>query len=112
MSLLKRIESAGAAAAKPVGPTSAPPVPDAPPESPLGNGGASGSLVLPPPPSVPPPPRPAGTPGISPAKDRSLQINRDLKTRVKAKLISELDPSMDLSRKDEVRQRLQSLFDQ
>src|SRR5581483_11361070 len=110
MSLLKRIESAGAAAPKPSGISPAPPVPDAPPE-----GGMNGpsSLTLPAPASVTSLPRPAtATSFVSPSKDRSLQINRDLKARVKSKLIQELDPTIDLSKKDEVRQRLQNLFDQ
>ena len=110
MSLLKRIESAGAAAAKPSGIFSVPPIPDAPPDGSSGNGaqapsapsGGSPSIVT----------RSIGSPLISPAKDRALQINRDLKGRVKQKLIAELDPTMDLSQKNEVLQRLQSLFDQ
>src|SRR5437588_7394977 len=109
MSLLKRIESAGAAAPKPSGISSVPPMPDAPPEG-AGNGPAS--LTLPPPPAAVLPRAPGPAPVVSPTRDRALQINRDLKTRVKGKLISELDPTMDLSKKDEVRQRLQSLFDQ
>src|SRR3982751_4422772 len=110
MSLLKRIESAGAAAAKPSGVFSVPPVPDAPPDGPL-NGGPSSigpsSIMTP----APPGQRTFGSPLISPAKDRALQINRDLKGRVKQKLIAELDPTMDLTQKGEVLQRLQTLFD-
>jgi pilus assembly protein CpaF len=40
------------------------------------------------------------------------QILRDLKTRVKSKLIAELDPNMDLSKTNEVRSRIKALFDQ
>ena len=36
----------------------------------------------------------------------------DLKTRVQNKLLSELDPSMDISRTDEVRKTIQDLFEQ
>src|SRR5574339_125123 len=36
----------------------------------------------------------------------------DLKTRVQNKLLSELDPSMDVSRTDEVRRTIQDLFEQ
>ncbi|MCC6499333.1 MAG: CpaF family protein [Anaerolineales bacterium] len=36
----------------------------------------------------------------------------DLKTRVQNKLLSELDPSMDISRTDEVRKTIQELFEQ
>jgi pilus assembly protein CpaF len=39
-------------------------------------------------------------------------ILRDLKTRVKTELISQLDPNMDLSKTAEVRQKIKSLFDQ
>ncbi len=109
MSLLKRIEAAGVAAPRPgAGPAGAP-VPDAPPDA-----ASPGSQHSAPPPIAPPsgPARPLPTSVISPARDRALQLNRDLKSRVKARLIAELDPSMDLSRHDEVRQRLQVLFDQ
>lgn len=37
---------------------------------------------------------------------------KDLKERVQDKLIAELDPAMDVSRTDEVRQTIQDLFDQ
>src|SRR5512133_940312 len=36
----------------------------------------------------------------------------DLKTRVQNKLLSELDPSMDVTRTDEVRRTIQDLFEQ
>src|SRR5919109_2524284 len=36
----------------------------------------------------------------------------DLKTRVQNKLLSELDPSMDVTRTDEVRRTIQELFEQ
>ena len=36
----------------------------------------------------------------------------DLKTRVQNKLLSELDPSMDITKTDEVRQNIQELFEQ
>ena len=36
----------------------------------------------------------------------------DLKTRVQNKLLSELDPSMDITRTDEVRRTIQDLFEQ
>src|SRR4051812_32856115 len=113
MSLLKRIESAGAAAAKPSGVGAAPPLPDAPPEGAIAPRPSITSTA----PSVAVQPVVAPRSGgvgamVSPSKDRTLQINRDLKSRVEAKLISELDPTMDLTRKDEVRLRLQNLFDQ
>ena len=36
----------------------------------------------------------------------------DLKTRVQNKLLAELDPSMDISRTDEVKRTIQELFEQ
>jgi pilus assembly protein CpaF len=48
----------------------------------------------------------------SPVLPQVTEAQRSLKDRVKRKLISELDPSVDTSAIDEVRQRLKSLFDQ
>jgi pilus assembly protein CpaF len=48
----------------------------------------------------------------TPARPGQTQILRDLKTRVKGKLIAELDPNMDLSKTNEVRSRIKALFDQ
>src|SRR5918912_1866474 len=56
------------------------------------------------------PPEPSFRP--SPAETQATEAQRSLKERVKRKLISELDPSVDTSKADEVRQRLKSLFDQ
>src|SRR5512141_3438893 len=36
----------------------------------------------------------------------------DLKTRVQNKLLAEIDPSMDVSKSDEVRRTIQNLFEQ
>ncbi len=47
-----------------------------------------------------------------PARPGQAQVVRDLRKRVKSKLIAELDPNMDLSKTTEVRQRIKSLFDQ
>jgi pilus assembly protein CpaF len=58
--------------------------------------------------TVAPPQRPPA----GPPRAGQNQILRDLKARVKGKLIAELDPNMDLSNKEEVRQRIKSLFDQ
>jgi pilus assembly protein CpaF len=48
----------------------------------------------------------------SPVQTQVTEAQRSLKDRVKRKLISELDPSVDTNEIDEVRQRLKSLFDQ
>ena len=47
-----------------------------------------------------------------PAVNQATEAQRSLKDRVKRKLISELDPSIDTTQIDEVRHRLKSLFDQ
>ena len=47
-------------------------------------------------------------PGVSPQRDTYM----DLKTRVQNRLLSELDPSMDISRVHDVRATIQELFDQ
>ncbi|MEA2641198.1 MAG: pilus assembly protein CpaF, partial [Chloroflexota bacterium] len=52
----------------------------------------------------PPPPGPAARPVQN-------QAHRDLKSRVKSRLIAELDPSMDLSKTGEVRQQIRTLFE-
>src|SRR5690348_393803 len=48
----------------------------------------------------------------NPVQNQVNEAQRSLKDRVKRKLISELDPSVDTNEIDEVRQRLKSLFDQ
>jgi pilus assembly protein CpaF len=48
----------------------------------------------------------------TPVATQASEAQRSLKDRVKRKLIAELDPSMDPSHTQEVRTRLQSLFDQ
>ena len=87
MSLLKRLEHGGAA----------PSVPVAPPPS--DNGHSSSGL-----------PEPSFRP--SQAQTQASEAQRSLKDRVKRKLISELDPSLDTAMVDEVRLRLKNLFDQ
>jgi pilus assembly protein CpaF len=52
------------------------------------------------------------SPGPTPATRQVAEAQRSLKERVKRKLISELDPSVDTTQTDEVRLRLKSLFDQ
>jgi pilus assembly protein CpaF len=88
MSLLKRLEHGGAAPSAPVAP---------PP----------GDVAHTPP---PPPHEPAFRP--NPVQSQATEAQRSLKDRVKRKLISELDPSLDATQVDEVRHRLKSLFDQ
>ncbi|MDQ3811331.1 MAG: CpaF family protein, partial [Chloroflexota bacterium] len=48
----------------------------------------------------------------APPLNQVTEAQRSLKERVKRKLISELDPSVDTTQIDEVRQRLKTLFDQ
>jgi len=49
---------------------------------------------------------------ISAAAQTSQDTYQDLKTRVQNKLLSELDPSVDVSRVNEVRRTIQELFEQ
>ncbi len=87
MSLLKRLEHGGAAPSMPVAPAAG------------DNGHASPSL-----------PEPSFRPSV--AQNQASEAQRSLKDRVKRKLISELDPSLDTAMVDEVRLRLKNLFDQ
>jgi len=88
MSLLKRLEHGGASFASPP-PTHTPEV------APVQTRHAE-----------PTPLRPAAP------VNQAAEAQRSLKDRVKRKLISELDPSIDTTQIDEVRQRLKMLFDQ
>jgi pilus assembly protein CpaF len=83
-------------------------------------GGAAGGA-----PQQPPPPRPPEG-GGGDSRLSSLQTRRvsapstapqagsyfDLKIRVQNKLLAEIDPSMDVSKSDEVKRTIQSLFEQ
>jgi pilus assembly protein CpaF len=90
MSLLKRLEQGGGAQSAPSArPGTAPP-----------DGEAAAQLQ----------PEPSLRP--SPVLTQATEAQRSLKDRVKRKLITELDPSVDPNESDEVRQRLKSLFDQ
>ena len=96
MSLLKRIEKGGSQPSQPATP-----------------GGSAGG----PPKSGPPMPAESSrlaemrmrrpTVATTPVRDAYL----DLKTRVQTKLLAELDPSMDVTKTDEVRTSIEELFD-
>ena len=88
MSLLKRLEHGGAAPIAPVAPQPS---------------DASHS-------TAPAAPEPMFRP--NPIQSQATEAQRSLKDRVKRKLISELDPSVDSNDIAEVRHRLKSLFDQ
>jgi pilus assembly protein CpaF len=83
MSLLKRLEQG--AGARPSAPTEGEAAPQPKPEAPF-------------------------RPSVVQAQVTDAQ--RNIKDRVKRKLIAELDPSVDTKQTEEVRQRLKSLFDQ
>jgi pilus assembly protein CpaF len=68
-----------------------------PPTAPAGPAGPAGPGA--------PTPRPTTAP--SPLRD----TYRDLKTRIQNKLIDELDPTMDVSRQDEVRRTIRDMFE-
>src|ERR1051326_2353319 len=79
-----------------------------------GSGGVS-TPTAPPPGDAAAPTTPQSEPTIfrpTPVQTQVTEAQRSLKDRVKRKLISELDPSVDTNEIDEVRQRLKSLFDQ
>lgn len=61
-------------------------------------------------PTTPARPKPTGRRPVPTSQSRDAF--KDLKERVQDKLIAELDPAMDVSRTDEVRQTIQDLFDQ
>jgi len=114
MGLLRRIEGTGIAPA-PTAPapsdTAAAPPSNLPP-LPTNGGGGAPTLAPPAPSFAPPePPRRAGFGGAVGANARTASISRELKSRVKNRLIAELDPDMDLSKTAEVRQRIKTLFD-
>jgi len=88
MSLLKRLEHGGVATGAPVA-------------TPPSNNSH---------PSPNPQPEPSFRPSL--AQSQASDAQRSLKDRVKRKLISELDPSLDTAMVDEVRLRLKNLFDQ
>ena len=88
MSLLKRLEQGGAAPTAPAAPAPADPNQARPPAQ----------------------PEPTFRP--IPVQPQVTEAQRSLKERVKRKLISELDPSVDTNQIEEVRTRLKSLFDQ
>src|SRR5215204_1548940 len=121
MGLLRRIEGGGNGTTVPVA-TPPPPAPveveaPAPPVVPASNGSPP-----PPPPSerprgglaasIAPPPASGRGVGLSVGQnDRTIKMSRELKARVKNRLIAELDPDMDLSKTAEVKQRIKTLFD-
>jgi pilus assembly protein CpaF len=89
-----------------------------------GGGGQQGGTPSPQPPAGGQPPSGGG--GGDSSRLSSLQARRvnapitspqagsyfDLKTRVQNKLLAEIDPSMDVSKTDEVRRTIQTLFEQ
>lgn len=87
MSLLKRIEQGKGAPQSPAGQAS--------------SGGGQPSLIT-------LQSRRVAPPGVNAQKDTYT----DLKTRVQNRLLSELDPSMDISKVNEVRSTIQDLFEQ
>ncbi len=97
MSLLRRIEQGQGGGGQQSG---ADPAPKLPTESGAGGGGDSrlSSLQA----------RRVSAPSTTPQAGSYF----DLKTRVQNKLLAEIDPSMDISKSDEVRRTIQNLFEQ
>jgi pilus assembly protein CpaF len=115
MGLLRRIEGSGIAPAPAASPpteggvTTTATTTGLPPLS--TNGGGVPVAAPPPPPPPAPEPRRMGLGGATSSTARTASISRELKSRVKNRLIAELDPDMDLSKTAEVRQRIKTLFD-
>src|SRR5436309_8268770 len=78
----------------------------------LEQGGGGVAMPTPPPDGDAAKPQTEPTFRPTPVQTQVTEAQRSLKDRVKRKLISELDPSVDTNEIDEVRQRLKSLFDQ
>ena len=101
MSLLKRIESA-----KPAGEGAPVGVPTPPP---------AGAVPTPPPGVVPPTP-PPGAPAAPPMAQRVInqvpvrESFRDTKYRIQQRVISDLDPKLDLTNQVEVRRQIEEIF--
>jgi pilus assembly protein CpaF len=111
MSLIRRIESAGGSTPPPQTPMASHDAAAA--ASPATANGSNGHDADAAPPSFTPPPaapHPARQDGLF-GGGRTVNISRDLKHRVKNRLVAELDPDMDLSKTVEVRQRIKTLFD-
>lgn len=102
MSLLRRIEQgqSGGGQQQGGGENNTAPAPKPPSEVPSGGGGDSrlSSLQA----------RRVSAPSTTPQAGSYF----DLKTRVQNKLLAEIDPSMDVSKSDEVRRTIQNLFEQ
>jgi pilus assembly protein CpaF len=109
MGLLRRIDDAGLGAPAPPAPVMTPDPPSEAPAAPRNGHDSHGVAVLP---SIAPPGA-LGRSVLSPTSSavRSANLSRELKHRVKNRLIAELDPAMDLSKTVEVRQRIKALFD-
>ena len=76
--------------------------------------GADGSLPLPPAPAGAPPVLPPGGPPVAPARMVSQaparEAFRDTKFRVQQRVISDLDPKLDLTNQVEVRRQIEEIF--
>ncbi len=107
MGLLRRIEGSG------IAPPVQPPAETVGQTPPGGASGAAGGAALVAPPVAAPPGegRRVGLGVVTTSASRTASISRELKARVKNRLIAELDPEMDLSKTAEVRQRIKALFD-
>jgi pilus assembly protein CpaF len=107
MGLLRRIEGSG------IAPPAQVPAETVGQTPPGGASGAAGGAALAAPPVGAPPVegRRVGLGVVTASASRTASISRELKSRVKNRLIAELDPEMDLSKTAEVRQRIKALFD-
>ena len=95
MSLLKRIESAR------------PGTSGAPGAAPSAPGGPAGNLPAPPPGGAPPS---LSTAGRLSSQAPVRESFRDVKFRIQSRVISDLDPKLDLSNQVEVRRQIEEIF--
>jgi pilus assembly protein CpaF len=122
MSLLKRIESARPVVDAGNGPAPLAPTPVQPPASGAPTAGSAGPVaptpgapMFPPPAAAPPGIPPASlTPRMPPARMvpnvPARESFRDTKYRIQQRVISDLDPKLDLSNQVEVRKQIEEIF--
>src|SRR4051794_30652119 len=109
MGLLRRIDDAGLGAPAPPAPVITPDPPSEAPAAPPNGNGSHGVAMFPS--SAPPGVMGRSALNTNSSAVRTANLSRELKHRVKNRLIAELDPAMDLSKTVEVRQRIKALFD-
>jgi pilus assembly protein CpaF len=109
MSLLKRIESARPGVGQPGGTQPGP----NPPGALAPTAGPPPGMPAPPPGMVPPPGPPLAPPPLPPRMAAQVPVResfRETKFRIQQRVISDLDPKLDLSNQVEVRRQIEDVF--